>query len=174
MSQLWSSQVQRRIVESGAEPKDWEKLGWTRAPRNGHEKQMVRDGKAQPKPAVPTRYKICKNPSNPHGRTMFKTVMHWDGRRKKYYETAYCIKCKLASNIKWRDAHPTETKRMRDDYQRQVREAEADFGTDGVATVSSNWVLKHQADIVDAVKDGKHFIVEYLGAVAYAIGPVEG
>jgi hypothetical protein len=135
---------------------------------------MVRAGKPQPKPAVPSRYKVCKNKQHPHGRTLFKTVMHWDGRRKKYYETSYCMKCKLLSNIAWREKHPVETKRMRDDYQREVKDCVADFGLDGVATVSSNWVLKHQLDIVEAVKAGRHFIVEYMGAVAYAIGPVEG
>jgi len=159
-----------RIVKPEREQKDWEKAGWTRAPRNGHEKQMLRDGKAQPKPAVPSRYKKCKH----HGRTLFKTVMHWDGRRQKYYETSYCMKCKNVSNIKWREAHPVETKMMRDDYQKNVKDTVADFGTDGVATVSSNWVLKHQSDIVEAVKEGRHFVVEYFGQVSYAIGPVEG
>lgn len=157
-----------RIVKPERDLKDWEKLGWTRGPRNGHEKQMVRDGKDQPKPAVPSKYRTCKH----HGRTLFKTVMHWDGRRQKYYETSYCMKCKNASNVKWRDAHPVETKMMRDDYQKNVKDTVADFGTDGVATVSSNWVLKHQSDIVEAVKAGRHFIVEYFGEVSYAIGPV--
>jgi hypothetical protein len=162
--------VSTRVVRPEPELKDWEKAGWTRAPRNGHEKQMLREGKPQPKPAVPSKYKVCKH----HGRTLFKTVMHWDGRRNKYYETSYCMKCKNASNESWRSRHPAETKVMRDDYQRQVKDAAADFGMDGVATVSSNWVLKHQADIVDGVKEGKHFIVEYFGNVAYRIGPVEG
>lgn len=157
--------------EALADRKDWEKLGWTRAPRNGHEKQMVRDGKPQPKATegLPTKYRVCKK----HGRTLFKCDYHFDARRGKSYERWYCFKCKLADNKRWRLAHPKESKRQRDEYQKRIKEQQADF-IDGLATVQAGWVLKHQADIAEAVKEGKHFIVEYLGEPAYAIGPVEG
>lgn len=154
-----------RTVKPERELKEWEKAGWSREPRNGREWRRLKAGKSEPEATIPPSTRRCKR----HGKTLFKCTLHFDIRSRKTYEQWFCPRCKSEANVRWQKANPEKAKRWRDEYQRRIKEHVADFDKDGVATVSSGWVIRHQADIVEAVRDGKSFIVEYMGDVAYII-----
>jgi hypothetical protein len=124
----------------------------------------MKAGKPQPKEFKKKRKcKVC-------GGSEFKTTYNYDVRRGKSYETAYCITCRLASNKCYRQENPEKVKAWQDVQIKKIKEMRATFDSDGIATVPAVWVIRHQMDVVEAVKEGKSFIVEYNGELAYTIG----
>ena len=133
------------------EEKAWEKAGWTRAPRNGREKKLLRAGKPQPKEREAKPFR-CRR----FGHTTYKTVWQ-DGR-----EVRACTTCRRGTAKAWRKNNPVSAQKSTEKHREKLR-TQVPEKIDGVYTVSFSWVLTRGAvGLSELLADGE-VVIENFG-----------
>lgn len=155
-----------RIVRPEPEQTPWQKVGWSREPRNGHEWKMVRDGK--PEPQETTRIQWTKP---------YRCHIHGKGAPYKVEHTAdghaarRCVACRQRNQKRW---NKISAKRNRKKKLKQMRALRNEVPTfeEGFATVSATWLRQNVGKVPELLKQGT-LVVEMFGIPAYALTTLE-
>jgi hypothetical protein len=151
-----------RYVKPEPEPeKEWEKAGWSREPRNGHEWRMLKAGMPEPgKKDFRKPFRCRKFPGHPDHKTY--RVEYQDGR-----EIRRCRTCQVINQRAFYQKNKPKQRRWSKDSRARRRKFKPVF-EDGYATISATWLSEHPVLIAELVQQGR-LIVEVYGEPAYEI-----
>ena len=139
----------------------WQKAGWTREPRNGHEWKLLRAGKAQPLERDTRWKKVFRCRKNVSHKTY--KVVHQDGK-----DVRRCDICSKVRQKRFYDAHKDRHR----EWSKASRKRNREFVPvleDGYYTVSASWVSSFPVRLAEMVADGSKVVVEVFGEPAYMI-----
>lgn len=144
-----------------APEKEWERRGWSREPRNGHEWRMLKAGMPEPK-VVRKGFRCRKFPNHPDHKS-YRTE-YQDGR-----EIRRCRTCQVVNQKTFYQANKPKQRKWSKE-SRQRRRAFKPVFEDGYATISGTWLSEHPVLVAELVTQGI-LIVEIYGEPAYEIHP---
>lgn len=150
-----------RTVTPSPEPRVWEKAGWDRKPRNGHEWRLLQAGRPQPKQRGEEKpFRCRKFPSH----RVYKTE-YQDGR-----EVRRCVVCGSSRQRAFYKANKGKHRVWSKDCRQRRKVFEPVF-EDGYASVSATWLAEHPVQVAGLLTQGI-LIVEVYGEAAYEIHPL--